>query len=102
MSPKLMELFRSLRNEVSDGYEKGVIPIEKSENLLHIIHDIEFELRTEKSENLLHIIHDIEFELRTEKDAEAVFRETLVNRLGGMRNEIHELNRTLEKHLKRK
>lgn len=83
MSPKLMELFRSLRNEVSDGYEKGVIPIEKSENLLHII-------------------HDIEFELRTEKDAEAVFRETLVNRLGGMRNEIHELNRTLEKHLKRK
>lgn len=83
MSPKLMELFRNLRNEVSDGYEKGVIPIEKSENLLHII-------------------HDIEFELRTEKDAEAVFRETLVNRLGGMRNEIHELNRTLEKHLKRK
>ena len=83
MSPKLMELFRSLRNEVSDGYEKGVIPVEKSENLLHII-------------------HDIEFELRTEKDAEAVFRETLVNRIGGMRNEIHELNRTLEKHLKRK
>ncbi len=83
MSPRLMELFRNLRNEVSDGYEKGVIPVEKSENLLHII-------------------HDIEFELRTEKDAEAVFRETLVNRLGGMRNEIHELNRTLEKHLKRR
>ena len=83
MSPKLMELFRNLRNEVSDGYEKGVIP-------------------TEVSENLLHIIHLIEFELRTEKDAEAVFRETLINRLGGMCNEIHGLNRTLEKHLKRK
>lgn len=83
MSPKLMELFRNLRNEVSEGYEKGVIPIEVSENLLHTI-------------------HDIEFELRTEKDAEAVFRETLINRLGGMRNEMHEINRTLEKHLKRK
>ena len=83
MRQSLMERFRELRNEVSSGYEKGVIP-------------------QEVSENLLHIIHDIEFELRTEKDAEAVFRETLVNRLGGMRNEIHELNRTLEKHLKRK
>lgn len=83
MSPRLMELFRSLRNEVSDGYEKGVIPVEVSENLLHTI-------------------HDIEFELRTEKDAEAIFRETLINRIGGMRNEIHELDRTLEKHLKRR
>lgn len=83
MSTKLKELFRDLRNEVSDGYEKGVIPVEVSENLLHII-------------------HDIEFELKTEKDAEAIFRETLINRLGGMKNEVHELNRTLEKHLKRK
>lgn len=83
MSPRLMELFRNLRNEVSDGYEKGVIPVEKSENLLHII-------------------HDIEFELRTEKDAEAIFRETLINRISGMRNEVHELNKTLDKHLRRK
>ena len=83
MRQSLMERFRELRNEVSRGYETGVIP-------------------QEVSENLLHIIHDIEFELRTEKDAETVFRETLLVRLGGMRNEIHELNRTLEKHLKRK
>lgn len=83
MSPNLTELFRSLRSEVCRGYEEGKIDQEVSENLLHDIYAIEAVLNREKT-------------------AEDVFRETLINRLGGMRNEIHELNKTLEKHLKRK